>query len=303
MKWIPLNRGKIKVFGKKGKVLPKGFLEEHITFLQSTLTNDIASLKDGEFNYNLWLTGNGQPKEEFYVFKEENHFILDTDADPEKIIQEFTKIKLSLQVFFENLTHQFSHIYIYGEGSKEFIEKMFGEIPKKMKFLKKENIYVANNPLRVGETGFDLFGNLEDLLKDLPEEKKVNIDDFEDTRIKNCIPQIHKELREGFHPLEANIGGYAFSFTKGCYVGQEAIARVYFRGRTPRTLAKFEISGNVRENDEIFEGDKKAGIITSISPKSNTALGYILRAKAQEKKEFNTKEGKVIFIGECLPKI
>jgi len=302
MKWINLNRGKIKVYGKKGKVLPKGFVEEHISFLQSTLTNDIVALKDGEFNYNLWLTGNGQPKEEFYVYKEEDSFILDTDAEPEKIIKEFTKLKLSLQVFFENLTESFSHIYIFGKESENFIKELFNHVPEKFKFSKKDNIYIVNNPIRIGETGFDIFGQLEDILNKLPEDKRIDVDEFEDIRIKNCVPKIHKELKEGFHPLEANIGDYAFSFTKGCYIGQEAIARVYFRGRTPRTLAKFSIQGNVKEGDEIFDEDKKIGVITSVSAKSDNALGYILRAKAEENKEFKTKEGKVVVAGQCVLK-
>ncbi len=299
MKWTSLNRAKIKVYGKKGKVLPKGFLEEHISFLQSTLTNDIASLKDGEFNYNLWLTGNGQPIEDFFVFRDGDSFILDTEATPEKVITQFTKIKLSLQVFFEDLTEKMKHVFLFGDGSKDFIEKMFEKVPEKFSFLKKENMYVARNPLRIGEDGFDIFGNIDELIKELKDYSEINQEEFEDLRIENCIPRIHKELREGFHPLEANIEKFAFSFTKGCYVGQEAIARVHFRGRTPRTLSKFEIEGDVRENDEIFSDDKKIGVITSVNSKKTKALGYILRAKAEQEKEFKTKNGIVRFINEC----
>ncbi|NPA52927.1 MAG: folate-binding protein YgfZ [Aquificae bacterium] len=303
MKWIKIDRTKIKVYGKKGKVLPKGFLEEHISFLQSTLTNDIASLKSGEFNYNLWLTGNGQPKEEFYVYRDDNFFILDTCADAKKIIDEFTKIKLSLQVFFEDLTLEYAHIYIFGEDSEKFLKNIFENIPEKFKFFKKDNIYIAQNPLRIGETGFDIFGKIEKIRDLFPKNQKIEEEEFEDIRIKNCVPKIHKELKEGFHPLEANIGQYAFSFTKGCYIGQEAIARVHFRGRTPRTLTKFVLQGDIKEDDQIFEGEKKVGVITSVSPKSEVGLGYILRTKLKEDTQFLTQKGKVKPQKECVLKL
>ncbi len=299
MKWILLDRAKIKVYGKKGKVLPKGFLEEHISFLQSTLTNDIASLKPGEFNYNLWLTGNGQPIEDFFVFRNQDFFILDTEAKPEKIIEQFTKIKLSLQVFFEDLTQKMKHVYIFGEGAEEFIKDTSGKVPQKFNFFEKDGLYIANNPIRVGEIGFDIFGNIEEILENLKEYPNITNLEFEDIRISNCVPRIHKELREGFHPLEANIASYAFSFTKGCYIGQEAIARVHFRGRTPRTLAKFEVISSVREGEDILSDGKKVGTITSVNSKGTKALGYILRAKVQQEKEFKTPNGKVRFINEC----
>ena len=73
---------------------------------------------------------------------------------------------------------------------------------------------------------------------------------------------------------------YAISLTKGCYVGQEAIARVHYRGRPARTLALFE-GEELSEGQVIKSGEKKVGIITSVSPKGHVALGYILRSSLQ----------------------
>jgi len=114
----------------------------------------------------------------------------------------------------------------------------------------------------------------------------------EDIRIEKLIPRIRKELREGFSPLEAGLLSYGISLTKGCYVGQEAIARVYYRGRTPRTLAKFEIK-NVKEGDKIREDNKDIGLITSVNSKGDKALGYILRARAQVGKVLSCGAGEV----------
>lgn len=67
----------------------------------------------------------------------------------------------------------------------------------------KEDVFLAKNPVRLKEIGFDLFGNIGKLIKELSEKAKVSEEEFEEERIKNCIPRIHKELREGFSPLEA----------------------------------------------------------------------------------------------------
>lgn len=91
-----------------------------------------------------------------------------------------------------------------------------------------------------------MFGNVEEFIKELPEEAKVFKDEFEEERIRNYVPKIHKELRGGFSPLEAGVLSYAISLNKGCYVGQETMARVYFRGRTPRTLVKFKVLEDVK---------------------------------------------------------
>ncbi|AAC07775.1 folate-binding protein YgfZ [Aquifex aeolicus] len=147
--------------------------------------------------------------------------------------------------------------------------------------------------------GFDLFGKIEDILKELPQDKEASVEDFEEERIKNCVPRIHKELREGFSPLEAGVLPYAISLNKGCYVGQEAIARVYFRGRTPRVLTKFEVIEQVKEEEKILEGNKAIGLITSVSPSGKMALGYILRAKFEKGKEYQTESGKVKAKGVC----
>ncbi|MGC8852543.1 MAG: YgfZ/GcvT domain-containing protein, partial [Hydrogenobacter sp.] len=138
----------------------------------------------------------------------------------------------------------------------------------------------------------DILGSREKLEEILKLVDRITPQEFEDIRIEKMIPRIRKELREGFSPLEAGVLSYAISLTKGCYVGQEAIARVYYRGRTTRTLAKFEVK-SVKEGDKIREDDKDIGLITSVNSKGDKALGYILRAKVQIGKTLPCNAGEV----------
>jgi len=132
MRWIRLKRSKIKVFGKRGKTLPKGFQEEHTALLHSLLTNDIKGMKPFTLSYNLWLKQNGSPIQDFLVYKLEDAYILDTSADPKWLIQEFERSKLSLRVRFEDLTESYGYIFVFGEDSRDWIEKTFGQVPEEV---------------------------------------------------------------------------------------------------------------------------------------------------------------------------
>lgn len=280
MRAVIFERSKIRVYGKQGRVLPKGMDEEHTAFLHSLLSNDIKGMKDGSLSYNLWLRQNGTPIEDFFVYKINDQYVLDTEAKGESIVEEFIKLKLSLRVYFEDLTGKLGHIFIFGEGASQFIKEHFNTTLSDGKVIESDRFILARNHIRLREEGYDIIGErerLEDLLKDMDIIKE---EEFEDLRIERAIPRIRKELREGFSPLEAGVLSYAISLTKGCYVGQEAIARVYYRGRTPRTLAKFEVRG-VMEGDKIKEEGKDIGVITSVNSKGDIALGYILRTKGE----------------------
>lgn len=285
MNWILLNRYKILVKGKKSKLNLKGIQEEHKAFLHNLLTNDINNLPDKKFNYNFMLDSKGSVLLDFFVYNDENTFILDTDQKPEILIDKFNKLKLSLQVFFEVFSSK--HLYIFGDKSDEILENVGLEIPEKFNFIKTEKFYIANNPLRLGLTGFDIFGNIDEIIEKIDKNAEVKQEYFENLRIRNCIVKVGKELKENILPLETNIWRYAINLNKGCYVGQEAIARVYYRGKTPRVMAKFSFNKEIKEGDKIILDEKPVGVITSITYDGKEGLGFILRSKAEEGKNYN----------------
>lgn len=287
MKWIRIEGSTIKVYGKQGKLLPKGMAEEHTAFLHNLLTNDIKGMKENTLTYNLWLRQNGFPIGEFYVYKIRDFYLLDTPLEGKTVVEEFSRLKLSMRVYFELLNVE--HVFIFDEGARDFIKSHFGVELKDGEVVELEGTIVASNPIRIREEGYDIFGNG----LPLKEEDEISQEDFEDLRIKRLIPKLGKELREGFSPLESCVLKHAISLTKGCYVGQEAIARVYYRGRLPRLLALFEGEG-ISEGEKIRLEDKDIGLITSTSPKGGFALGYILRAKLENQSIFKTDKGKTL---------
>jgi folate-binding protein YgfZ len=98
--------------------------------------------------------------------------------------------------------------------------------------------------------------------------------DLEPLRIEAGTPAWGKELDDAILPAEAGLDETHVSFTKGCYPGQEPIARLHYRGRPNRRLRVLEIA-DASPGDEIVLGEKTVGRVTSAVP--GRALGYVRR--------------------------
>ncbi|MFP5297886.1 MAG: YgfZ/GcvT domain-containing protein [Actinomycetota bacterium] len=89
-------------------------------------------------------------------------------------------------------------------------------------------------------------------------------EELERVRVENAVARWGKEMDQKTIPQEAGIDRYAVHFTKGCYVGQEAMAKIHFRGKVNRRLARLEGEGLV-EGADVISGEQKVGTVTSVS--------------------------------------
>jgi len=104
-------------------------------------------------------------------------------------------------------------------------------------------------------------------------EATVDNDTLEALRIQAGTPRFGKEIDDRVLPAEAGLVDRAVSLTKGCYPGQEPIARQHHRGKVNRTLRVLELRGLVEPEAEILLGDKPVGRVTSVA--DGLALGYV----------------------------
>jgi folate-binding protein YgfZ len=126
-----------------------------------------------------------------------------------------------------------------------------------------------------------VFGDSDGLAGELPGTVEV-IDsevsetmtaaELEHARIEAGVPAWGKELDESILPAEAGLDETHISFTKGCYPGQEPIARLHHRGHVNRRLRLLEVE-SAQPGDEVRHGDKVVGRVTSAIP--GRALGYV----------------------------
>jgi tRNA-modifying protein YgfZ len=116
----------------------------------------------------------------------------------------------------------------------------------------------------------ELPGSIEVL--DASLEATIGIEDVERARIEAGVPAWGKELDDAILPAEAGLDETHISFTKGCYPGQEPIARLRHRGHVNRRLRVLDADA-AEPGDEIFWDGKAVGRVTSAVP--GVALGYV----------------------------
>jgi folate-binding protein YgfZ len=100
-------------------------------------------------------------------------------------------------------------------------------------------------------------------------------EDVERLRILACRPRWGHEIDERVLPAEAGLDETHISFApeKGCYPGQEPVARLHYRGKANRELRLLEVEGAPAPETEVFDGEKAVGRVTSSVP--GLALAYI----------------------------
>ena len=129
-----------------------------------------------------------------------------------------------------------------------------------------------------GETGAELL--------DTDLEPTLSGEELERMRIEAGVPAWGKELDDSILPAEAGLDETHVSFTKGCYPGQEPIARLHHRGKVNRGLRVLAID-SAEPGDEIRHGEKVVGRITSAVP--GQALGFVRK---------EVPEDAVLLVGE-----
>jgi len=113
----------------------------------------------------------------------------------------------------------------------------------------------------------------EEVLDDRPAGDEVGEEELERWRIEAGIPRWGREIDEQILPAEAGLDETHISFSKGCYPGQEPVARQRYRGKVNRKLRVLDVEGDATPGTELLLDGKKVGRITSSFP--GVALGYV----------------------------
>jgi tRNA-modifying protein YgfZ len=98
-------------------------------------------------------------------------------------------------------------------------------------------------------------------------------DELERRRIEAATPLFGRELDDRVLPAEAGLDERAISFTKGCYPGQEPIARQHYRGKVNRRLRVLDVDGAPEAETPVVRGEKEVGRVTSAV--DGLALAYV----------------------------
>ena len=232
-------------------------------FLQGQLSQDVAGLAEGQSAWSLILQPQGRIDAFVRVTRQgADRFILDTDGPLEQVITRLKRFMLRTDVALEPLDWQC--IAVRGPGAEA--AAVVGEIV---------------GPVPTG--GIDVLGPAPQVPGDVP---VVDPETLEAHRIRAGFPRMGVDIDDRTIPAEAEVVPFTVSFTKGCFTGQELVARMDSRGSTaPRYLRVLTLQGraNLASGDQIASADgADIGTVTSAAwdaaTESTVALGYIKRA-------------------------
>jgi tRNA-modifying protein YgfZ len=214
---------------------------EAADFLERMVSNEVVSLELGEARPALLLTPKSRIVAPLRVARESaDAFLLITEAElAETVASTLQRARFAAKCAIE--VKPYRGYLRLGEG----------------------------DGIRNDEYGVEAYESWTD-----DEREAADADELEPLRIEAGAPAWGKELDETVLPAEAGLDETHVSFTKGCYPGQEPIARLHYRGRPNRRLRVLEV-GEAQPGDEIFQGVKVVGRVTSAVP--GRALGYVRR--------------------------
>jgi folate-binding protein YgfZ len=112
----------------------------------------------------------------------------------------------------------------------------------------------------------------EEVLDERPSGEEVGEAELERWRVEAGVPRWGREIDDSILPAEAGLTETHVSFIKGCYPGQEPIARLHYRGKVNRRLRRLELDGEPTSDELVLDG-KTVGRLTSRV--GDRALGYV----------------------------
>ena len=234
------------------------------SFLQGQLTQDVMKIKTGESTWSFLLNPDGKVSSWLRISRlEGNHFLIDVDQNAgQQTLKRLMRFKLRVECNID--LEEWDWVAIRGHGSQKYGMET------------NENFIAAPANWSLTE-GFDLIGKSVSNPGGLTKESTQL---FEFLRILNGIPAIGKELTEKTIPAETGLVERSVSFTKGCYTGQELVARLDSRGnKVPKHLRIICSTTEINKGDLVEVNAETVGEITSASSFEDEFVGlaYISR--------------------------
>jgi folate-binding protein YgfZ len=109
-------------------------------------------------------------------------------------------------------------------------------------------------------------------------EPTLSAEDLELRRIESGVPRWEREIDDRILPAEAGLDETHVSFSKGCYPGQEPVARLHFRGHPNRRLRVLELDEQPEHDAPLLHEGREVGRVTSAAPREDgsvVALAYV----------------------------
>jgi folate-binding protein YgfZ len=256
------ERGKLAITGPEAK-----------PFLQGLVSNDVESLTAGHGCYAAVLTPKGKMIGDLRILDTGEELLLDCERVAlQGIFNVLWRGRVGMEVEIHKRTLQMGLLSVVdlrlaGPDEHDNVRTEIGGRP----------VVAATTDL-----GSDLFCWADDLDAVRAEFPPGDEAQLEVLRVEAGRPRYGLDLDDSVIPQEAGLNERAVSFTKGCYVGQETVARLHYRGKPNRHLRGLQLSAPAEPGAEIRLGEKVVGRLGSVveSPRHGPIALALVRREA-----------------------
>lgn len=270
---------------------------DRVRFLNGIVSNDVKSLQAGSGVYAALLTTQGKIIADVRINALEDFLLLYVSrAAKDKTIAHLKKYIIADKVTVNDLDPEYTILSLQGPNAAPLLKAVLKDPMSPMQTLQQVNGVVDDVSLWIvrvshtGEDGYDLVvprANASRIWALLCEKGKpfelrpIGLSALNTLRLEAGIPWYGVDMDESHLLLEAGLER-AISLTKGCYLGQETVARIVYRGHVNKRLVGLRIQNAVPQpKDKILKEGKQVGVVTSaaLSPSLNhpIALAYVHR--------------------------
>jgi folate-binding protein YgfZ len=257
-------------------------------YLQGQLTNDIEALERGRGCYAALLDRKGHLQADMRVLHLEDEEIwLDLETGPAPaVLKHLRTYSIGRDVEIEDASDRWAITSLIGPRARE-LAGFEGLAPEHAQgFREWDGIEVLAVATDVGLdliTKADAAASLGELLA-AAGAVEVSEPAAEIIRVESGRPRFGLDMGPESMPAEADLTERAVDFEKGCYIGQEPVARLHYRGKPNRTLRGLRLSAPAEHGAPLLLGDKEVGTIgtAGLSPAFGPIALAIVRREAAE---------------------